>query len=193
VNRGLGAAVRVGLDTAVASGAAAVAFCDADGEYAPEELDRLVGPILDGRSDYVVGSRFAGDIRRMLPHRRFGNRVLTLATAFVARERLTDAQSGYRAFSRRAAKDAEVIHDYNYAQVITLDLLQKGYRYLEVPITYSFREAGRSFVKLGTYLRRVVPAVRRELHEEPSVLDDVILETATGDRPRGAIEAPVGT
>ena len=63
-NRGLGAAVRYGLAVGVGMGAVAVAFCDADGEYAPEELDRLVGPILDGDADYVVGSRFAGGRRR---------------------------------------------------------------------------------------------------------------------------------
>jgi hypothetical protein len=56
------------------------------------------------------------------------------------------------------------VHDYNYAQVITLDLLAKGYRYLEVPITYRFREEGRSFVRLGRYLRKVLPAVHRELN-----------------------------
>ncbi len=44
-----------------------VAFCDADGEYAPEELAALVTPILEGRADYVVGSRFAGGGRAMAP------------------------------------------------------------------------------------------------------------------------------
>lgn len=160
---GLGAAVRLGLADAVARGAEAVAFCDADGEYAPEELESLVGPILDGEADYVVGSRFAGDIRRMLPHRRFGNRVLTLALSAVARRRIGDGQSGYRALSRAAAEAAEIVHDYNYAQVLTLDLLRKGFRYREVPISYSFREQGRSFVRLDRYLRAVVPGVVREL------------------------------
>jgi glycosyltransferase involved in cell wall biosynthesis len=160
---GLGAVVRLGLHEAVARGAVAVAFCDADGEYAPEELERLVAPILDGDSDYVVGSRFSGRIDRMLPHRRFGNRVLTIAVARLARLPITDGQSGYRALSLDSARDAEVIHDYNYAQVLTLDLVRKGYRYSEVPITYAFREQGRSFVRLGAYLRAVVPAVWREL------------------------------
>jgi uncharacterized membrane protein YbhN (UPF0104 family)/GT2 family glycosyltransferase len=163
-NRGLGAAVREGFRHAIAAhDAAVVAFCDADGEYAPEELERLVAPILAGDADYVAGSRFAGTIRRMHPHRRFGNRALTRALRFVAREDISDGQSGYRALSRRAAADAEVIHDYNYAQVLTLDLLGKGYRYAEVPIDYAFRAEGRSFVRLGRYLRSVVPAVYREL------------------------------
>ena len=159
--RGLGAAVRDGLGAAVAAGAAVVAFCDADGEYDPAELPALVAPILDGRADYIVGSRFAGSIRRMQPHRRLGNRALTVALRVVAGEPITDGQSGYRAMSARAAAEAEIVHDYNYAQVLTLDLLRRGFRYAEVPISYSFRDGGRSFVRLGRYLRAVVPAVWR--------------------------------
>jgi len=171
VNRGLGAAVRTGLIRALALDPAAVVFCDADGEYAPEELGRLIDPILAGRADYVVGSRFAGDIRHMLPHRRLGNLVLTRLLAFVARTRITDGQSGYRAFSPAAAADAEIIHDFNYAQVITLDLIAKGYRYHEVPISYHFRTTGTSFVKLGRYLGAVVPAVHRQLNR-PALAGD---------------------
>ena len=164
VNSGLGAAVRRGLHEAVQRGAAAIAFCDADGEYAPEELEVMVAPILAGDADYVVGSRFAGPVERMLPHRRIGNRVLTSGLRFVSRTPISDGQSGYRALSPRAAGEAEVIHDFNYAQVLTLDLLAKGYRYAEVPISYRFREHGRSFIRLGAYLRAVIPAVHRELN-----------------------------
>ncbi|MEX2100426.1 MAG: glycosyltransferase [Acidimicrobiia bacterium] len=163
-NLGLGAAVRTGLAEASRMRPAALAFCDADGEYAPEELERLVAPILAGAADYVVGSRFRGEIRRMRPHRRLGNVVLTGILGWVARAPITDGQSGYRALSPAAARDAAVVHDYNYAQVLTLDLLGKGYRYAEVPIGYAFRETGRSFVRLGRYLRHVVPAVHEELN-----------------------------
>ncbi len=163
-NRGLGAAVRVGLAAAMDRGAAAVAFCDADGEYPPEELEALVAPVLAGQADYVAGSRFLGEIHHMRPHRRFGNMVLTRMLSLIARRRITDGQTGYRAFSPGAAADAEIIHDYNYAQVLTLDLLAKGYRYAEVPISYRFRTTGQSFVKLGRYLRNVVPAVYRQLN-----------------------------
>lgn len=165
-NLGLGAAVRRGLAEACARRPAAVVYLDADGEYFPEDIDAVVGPVLAGTADYVVGSRFAGDIRRMLPHRRFGNRVLTRWVRWTARRPdLTDGQSGFRAFCPAAAADGEVVHDYNYAQVLTLDLLGKGYVYAEVPITYAFREKGTSFVRLGRYLRRVLPAVHRELND----------------------------
>jgi glycosyltransferase involved in cell wall biosynthesis len=166
-NRGLGAAVRAGLEWGVERRAAGVAFLDADGEYAPEELTDLVAPIVEGRADYVIGSRFAGLPRDMRPHRWFGNRVLTLAMKLLVRRwgvrGLSDGQSGYRALSPAAAAHAEIVHDFNYAQVLTLDLVAKGYGYAEVPISYHFRQHGRSFVRLGPYLRRVVPAIWRAL------------------------------
>jgi glycosyltransferase involved in cell wall biosynthesis len=215
-NRGLGAAVRTGLAHAVARGAVAVAFLDADGEYAPEELDRLVGPVLDGHADYVAGSRFAGLERRMLPHRWLGNRLLTVAVQGIVRRwgvrGLTDAQSGYRALSPAAAAAAEIVHDFNYAQVLTLDLLGKGFRYAEVPITYGFRRHGQSFVRLGPYLRRVVPAVWRELRApavpaavsrpapaalrlglRTSVLDDEAAEAVACGAPAFGVEGAVGS
>ena len=163
-NQGLGAAVRIGLSEGVKRKSSAVVFADADGEYPPEELENLVSPIIQGKADYVVGSRFLGDIEFMRPHRRFGNHVLTKILSLIARRKITDGQSGYRAFSPRAAASAEVIHDFNYAQIITLDLLAKGYIYLEVPISYHFRTTGESFIKLFPYLRKVVPAVYKELN-----------------------------
>ncbi|MCB0996413.1 MAG: glycosyltransferase family 2 protein, partial [Acidimicrobiales bacterium] len=159
-NRGLGAAVRRGIEHSLAAhDPSVVVFCDADGEYAPEELGRMVEPILSGRAHYVVGSRFTGRIDRMLAHRRFGNRVLTAGLRWVARRPITDGQSGYRALHRDAAAEAWIAHDYNYAQVLTLDLVGRGFVYHEVPISYGFRTQGRSFVRLGRYLRCVIPAV----------------------------------
>ncbi|MGH2773259.1 MAG: glycosyltransferase family 2 protein [Actinomycetota bacterium] len=163
---GLGAAVRAGLREGAAAGAAVVAFCDADGEYAPEELERLAGPILRGETDYVTGNRFSdGPPARMLRRRRLGNQVLTRALSLLAGRKIGDAQSGYRALSASAAAGAQIIHDFNYAQVLTLDLLQKGFRYLEVPIGYRFRTTGRSFVRLGPYLLAVLPAVWKQLRQ----------------------------
>jgi len=191
-NLGLGAAVRRGLAEAAALDPAAVVYLDADLEYDPAEVARLAAPVLDGSADYVVGSRFAGDIRRMLPHRRLGNVVLTRWVRWMARLPVTDGQSGYRAFSPRAAAEAEIIHDYNYAQVLTLNLAGKGFVYREVPISYAFRASGSSFVRLGRYLRSVVPAVRRELNRPAcSVLDDVVVEPLAGRRPGVTVEPAV--
>ena len=161
-NRGLGAAVREGFSRATELGARAVLFCDADGEYDPAEAASLLAPVLAGRADYVVGSRFAGGSRHMRPHRWLGNQLLTMAVRLLTNTPISDGQSGYRALSGEAAASAEVIHDFNYAQVLTINLLRKGFRYQEVPISYRFRTSGTSFIRVLPYLRTVGPAVWQE-------------------------------
>lgn len=161
-NRGLGAAVRTGLRAAVQAGAVVIAYLDADLEYYPEDIPRLVEPILAGRADYVLGSRFAGGARGMRFYRRLGNHAFTALLVLLTRRRISDGQTGMRAFSREVADRAEIIHDYNYAQVLTLDLARKGVRMEEVPVRYRVREHGTSFVKWN-YPLKVLPAVWREL------------------------------
>ena len=163
-NRGLGAAVRTGLRSAVEEGADLVAYLDADLEYYPEDIPRIIGPILEGRADYVLGSRFRGEsgTRGMRAYRWIGNHAFTLLLVLLTRRPITDGQTGMRAFSREAAADAEIVHDYNYAQVLTLDLVRKGYRLLEVPIRYRLREHGASFIS-WRYPAKVLPAIWREL------------------------------
>jgi glycosyltransferase involved in cell wall biosynthesis len=108
-NRGLGAAVRTGLRVAVERGADAVAYLDADLEYYPEDIPCLVEPVLAGRAEYVLGSRFLGGVRGMKPYRRLGNHAFTLLLMLLTRCRMTDGQTGMRAFSREAAATAEII------------------------------------------------------------------------------------
>ncbi len=164
-NAGLGAAVRTGLRAAVEGDADVVAYVDADLEYYPEDIPRLVEPILAGRADYVLGSRFLGNdygVRRMKVHRQIGNRVFTLLLVLLTGRYMTDGQTGMRAFSREAAAAAEIIHDYNYAQVLTLDLLRKGFVLEEAAIRYRLREQGSSFIN-WRYPTKVLPAIWREL------------------------------
>ncbi len=161
-NRGLGAAVRTGLRAAVASGAVAVAYLDADLEYSAGDIPKLLEPVLAGRAGYVLGSRFRGGVRGMRLYRRAGNYAFTALLVLLTGTNLTDGQTGMRAFSREAAERAEIVHDYNYAQVLTLDLLRKGFRLEEVPIRYSVREHGESFIR-WSYPVKVLPAIWREL------------------------------
>ena len=88
--------------------------------------------------------------------------LFTWLLCIAAGRRITDGQTGFRAFSRRALECAEIIHDYNYAQVLTLDLLKKGMRMREVPIAYRPRTKGKSFISIK-YLWRVPVAMLRHL------------------------------
>jgi glycosyltransferase involved in cell wall biosynthesis len=162
-NRGLGAAVRKGIEECYKLGADVGVMIDADGEYPAVQIPDLVKPILENRADYTMGSRFMGTIKGMKFHRRMGNYFFTLLQTLLLRKWLYDGQSGMRAFSRPVLKHAEIIHDYNYAQVLTLNLVRKGFKVMEIPIQYQVRTTGTSFISFRKYMTNVVPAVFREM------------------------------
>ncbi len=161
-NRGLGAALRTGLATANELDARAAVYVDADGEYPPEQIPDLLAPIEAGEADYVLGSRYLGKRIGQRIFRRVGNLAFTGLLSLASGRRISDGQTGFRAFSRRALESAEIIHDYNYAQVLTLDLLKKGMRMREVPVTYTRRTRGSSFIG-PNYLWRVPTGMLREM------------------------------
>jgi Glycosyl transferase family 2/Type I phosphodiesterase / nucleotide pyrophosphatase/Sulfatase len=162
-SRGLGAAVRTGLETARDEGYAAAVYLDGDGEYDPADFETVLDPVARGRADYVTGSRFLGAPRTgMTRHRTLANRAGSAMLGTLLHTIVTDGQTGYRAFSPRALAAARIRHDYNYAQVLTLSLWGAGIDAVEVPISYRRRLTGRSFVRYPEYLARVAPAVWRE-------------------------------
>ncbi|MFY0544684.1 glycosyltransferase family 2 protein [Brevibacillus sp. H7] len=168
VSTGLGAAVRAGLREAYRRGAHYAVMIDADNEYPAEQIPELVEPLLAGKADYVIGSRFLGTIKGMKWHRRMGNYLFTAVQCMLLRRFIYDGQSGMRAFNRAALADLEIIHDYNYAQVMTLNLVRKGYRMMEIPIRYQVRTTGDSFIRFAPYVTKVIPAIWREMRRPVS-------------------------
>ncbi|TCS94312.1 glycosyltransferase family 2 protein [Hazenella coriacea] len=162
-NQGLGAAVRKGLKTAYERGADLAVMIDADDEYPAEEIPQVVAPILAGDVDYVMGSRFKGKIQGMKWHRRLANMAFTSLQMVLLRKWIWDGQSGFRAFNREVLRDLEIVHDYNYAQVMTLNIIRQGYQMVEVPIHYKVRETGQSFIRGVVYLKKVFPAIWKEM------------------------------
>jgi glycosyltransferase involved in cell wall biosynthesis len=162
-NKGLGSAVRKGLELSFRLDADISVMIDADDEYPAEQIPDLISPILQGESDYVMGSRFLGSIKGMKWNRRIGNYCFTLLQSLLIRRWIYDGQSGMRGFSRQVMEHAEIIHDYNYAQVLTLNLIRKGFRMKEIPIRYQVRTTGESFIKFKSYMKSVLPAILKEM------------------------------
>lgn len=166
-NRGLGAAVREGLKAAYNMGADVAVMIDADDEYPAEWIPQMVEPLILNEADYVMGSRFKGWVRGMKWHRRAGNLFFTLLQSVLLRKWIWDGQSGLRSFSRAVLKDMDIVHDYNYAQVMTLNIVRQGYRMLEIPIPYKVRTTGTSFIRFWSYIGHVFPAIWNEMRRNP--------------------------
>lgn len=177
-NRGLGAAVRFGLQHAAILGADAAIMIDADDEYPADEIPEVLVPIVNGDADYVIGSRFMRKVRGMKLYRRWGNRAFTWLQMLLLGRKITDGQSGFRAFTRQALLHLDIIHDYNYAQVMTLNLVRQGFRLKEVPIHYKIRTTGESFIRWN-YMIKVIPAIFREMTSDPRKRANVQTPLAT--------------
>jgi hypothetical protein len=142
LRRGQGAAVRLGYRMALVRGADIVATVDADGQYDPLELPQLVRPILDGEADVSHGSRSLGAYERPLFGRSQGIKVFAWLTTRLARSKITDPASGFRAFTAEALRVLEFRENQFHASEVTLAAAKAGFRVKEVPCTFRDRFAG---------------------------------------------------
>lgn len=140
-NKGYGAAIRSCFDAARALKADVLITLDADGQHDPEQIARLLEPIKDGSADLVLGSRFMGDADERKPprYRKAGIRLLTRFTEAASGGQFSDAQSGFRAYSRKAL---EQIEPTEQGMGVSVEILMKAaehdLRIVEVPVSIRY-------------------------------------------------------
>jgi glycosyltransferase involved in cell wall biosynthesis/phospholipid N-methyltransferase len=140
-NGGKGQAVRTALGRATC---AITVIHDADLEYNPRDLERLLRGFREEKADAVFGSRFAGsETRRALLFRHeMGNRLLNLATNLVTNVNLTDMETCYKAVRTDLLRSIPLVSsDFRLEPELTIKLAKRGARIFEVPISY----AGRTY------------------------------------------------
>jgi len=139
VNRGQGAALQSGIAFALQQGAGVIVTFDADGQHDSRDLPALVAPILAGRADIVLGSRFLGRAEGIPAARRAVLALAVLFTRLTSGVELTDAHNGLRAFSRRAAEKLDLQLDrMAHASEIIDQLRRTKLPYVEVPVNVRY-------------------------------------------------------
>jgi glycosyltransferase involved in cell wall biosynthesis len=134
VNRGKGAAIRTALDAATGD---MVVIQDADLEYDPNDLVRLMEPLADGRADVVYGVRSLHSQRLIM---RLGNRFVTLLANLLYGQRLRDMETCYKMMCRELAQSLDLeCRRFDVEAEITAKVLRSGYTIYEMPISYTAR------------------------------------------------------
>lgn len=142
VNRGQGAALRLGYRLAREGGARYIATLDGDGQYDPAELELLLEPLLADRADFVSGSRRLGVAHTKDRVRGTGVVFFAAVLSVLARTRITDPANGLRAM-RAEVTAAVPLHQPQYqASELLLGAALRGFRLTEVPTTMRQRSAG---------------------------------------------------
>jgi glycosyltransferase involved in cell wall biosynthesis len=134
--RGVGAAFHSALARGIEDGADLIVSIDADGQFDPADIPRLVEPVVSGRADFASASRFADPALapEMPAVKRWGNRVMSRLISRLAGQRFHDVSCGMRCYSRAAALQLHLLGRFTYTQEVFLNLAFKQLRIVEVPI-----------------------------------------------------------
>jgi glycosyltransferase involved in cell wall biosynthesis len=159
-NLGIGGAVQTGFKFAFERGYDIAVRVDGDGQHDPAQLALLLGPVLRGEADIVVGSRFAseGDGYLSSRSRRIGIRILAAVVSRIVGQRVTDTTSGFQALNRHgvALFARDYPHDYPEVEA-TVMVFRHRLRMQEVPVTMRARGGGQSSI---TALRSIYYMVK---------------------------------
>jgi glycosyltransferase involved in cell wall biosynthesis len=169
VNRGQGLVFKLGYWLARARGAEVIATIDADGQYIPAELERLVEPIVAGRADFVNGSRRLGTELTTDPVRHAGVIFFGGLVSLLVRQRITDPACGLRAMRTSVSESVKLAQPQYQSSELLIATAMSGFRVVEVPTTMRDRPVGATGTKKGPNLlygvrfaRAVLGTWRRE-------------------------------
>lgn len=146
-NLGKGAGIKDAFEYAKAAKAAILVLIDGDGQHNPDEISRLIEPILTGEADMVNGSRFMTKCQNHVPkYRRVGQEILTIATNAGTNMKITDTQNGFRAFSNKTF-NCFSFHQNGMAieSEMLIDAANANLKIKEVPINVRYDVNGSTY------------------------------------------------
>jgi glycosyltransferase involved in cell wall biosynthesis len=144
VNRGQGAALRLGYRLAREGGAGYIITTDADGQYNPAEMERVLAPVVAGEADFVTGSRKLGSQETKDPVRRLGTWVFATTITVLTGKQITDSSFGLRAMRAEVTGVVRLEQPQYQSAELLIAVLARGFRVSEVPATIHKRQVGES-------------------------------------------------
>jgi len=133
--RGTGANTRRGIKRALDNEADIIVTLDGDGQHDPNDIPALITPIVEGRADMVIGSRFLVDGYKIRRYRKLGINAITRVLNFGASTEVVDGQSCFRAFSRKVLEQVEITENgFSFSVEVPVKARAAGFRITEVPV-----------------------------------------------------------
>ncbi len=152
INRGQGAALKIGFDIVKRRGVDIVVTMDADGQHLPSEIERLVAPVLANEFDFMIGSRVLGESeKKQGAVRAISIRFFSAVIRILTPARISDCANGFRALRARDLTRVQLRQDQFQNSELIIDAARKSVRIGEAPVTIKARLGGRS--KKGNALR----------------------------------------
>src|SRR3990172_6153301 len=144
VNRGLGKTIKRGYAEAIKRGADIVVQIDADGQYDPEEIPKLIQPILENKADLVLGTRLENLKYDMPWLKKLGNKAFTWLLRRLTGADIKDGQTGFRAIRNEVLETIKLRGDFTYTQEMIVRASKEGWRIENIPINFYQRSSGES-------------------------------------------------
>jgi glycosyltransferase involved in cell wall biosynthesis len=138
-NRGGGAALKVGYEIIKKLNPAVIVTMDADGQHNPEEIERLVEPLLNKKSDFIIGSRILGECEKYSHLRIFGVTFFSKIINMMIGTQITDCSSGFRAINKKVLEKCLLFQEQYHTAEIIIEAGKRGFRIDERPITITKR------------------------------------------------------
>ncbi len=167
-NYGLAETFKTEIKKSLEMGADVIVHIDADNQYQPVEIPKLIKEINNGY-DLVLGSRFKGKIESMPLIKRLGNKAFSKAISNVTRIKISDAQTGFRAFTREVAEKIKITSNHTYTQEQIIRAIREKFKIKEIPVYFAkradksrlisnpFRYAARAWINIIRIYRDYEP------------------------------------
>jgi glycosyltransferase involved in cell wall biosynthesis len=161
-NRGLARTFRTGLNECLKLGADIIVNTDGDNQYAGWDIPKLIQPILDGKADVVVGDRNTAKVAHFSPFKKFLQRLGSYVVKTLSGVQVPDAVSGFRAYSRDAALNLNIVSPFSYTIEALIQAGKKHMAVASVPVeTNAKTRESRLFSSIPKFIERQLTTIVR--------------------------------